>query len=473
MTAFERRRRRVRACVVAIAAAFAVTMCSSLQAGAHSPHDDISDIAVSPSYAEDDRLLVISRGRLQQSADDGATWQDLVIGLGRAPLARIAWSEADEDLMFVTSRGDGIYRSMDAGQTWAAANVGLPGLYLGEVAASPDSADLVFVADTFGGLFRSTDSGDTWSIVEDFGVVTSLAFLRDGSGTVIVGDSTGRISASNDRGETWTHSVPVAGAGGVTALASGPASTDLVVSTTSDGHVLRSDDAGTSFRIVADQVGGGEPQGIAVAPGDDEVMWVSAADQGAFNSTDGGESWEPQPVGLTKSEQADEVGVPHFRTIVAADGASGTVLFLAGFDGLFRSDDGGGRWHPVETAADYVAGLAVSPAFADDQTVAVMTYVKGGFISEDAGETWRMMNEGLRFDGLSEGNRLLPLRRAHNVVFSPDFIDDRTMFSATWPQLIKSVDAGETWTEVQIEQPTQDWSPLRQYVLAVSPDFSR
>ncbi|MET0903204.1 MAG: hypothetical protein ABWZ52_08185 [Acidimicrobiales bacterium] len=469
-----RDRRDVRACLVIAGAALVAMFVLPVHAGAHSPHDDIDDIAVSPSYAEDQTIFIVSRDVLQRSSDAGETWQDLVVGLGRAQLVRIAISPADEDLVFVSSRGEGLYRSNDGGSTWSTANTGLGDLSLGEVAASPDSKDLVFVAGTAGGLYRSIDSGDTWSVVPVVGRVTALTFLDDGSGRVLAGDATGRIWVSDDDGETWTESVPVPGAGAITAFTTGAAagSASMVIATTADGHVVRSTDGGTSFRIVGDQVPGGEPRGIAMSPDDVQDLWISAADEGAFRSTDGGESWEAQPDGLTKSEQADDVDVAHFRAIRVADGADEDALFLGGFDGLFRSDDGGEQWHPIETQGDPISGLAVSPDFANDQTVVVMTYVKGGFISDDGGQTWRTMNDGLHFDGLSEGNRLLPLRRAHNVVFSPSYADDGTIFSATWPQLIKSVDAGETWTQVQIEQPTEDWSPLRQYVLAVSPDFA-
>jgi len=451
------------------------TIGPTTHAGAHSPHDDISDIALSPSFHEDQTVLVVSRGRLQRSIDGGERWQDLVVGFGRAPLARIAQSAADPERIYVTSRGDGVYRSSDGGATWSSSKSGLRDLLLQEVATSPSQPEVVLAAGALGGLHRSGDGGQSWSSIEGFGRVTAMTFLDDGTDRVLAGDADGRLSVSDDAGATWEHSPLVDGGGAVSALASVPAegstATATVVAATADGHVLRSMDSGTTFETLTEDVPGGEPRGIAISPEDHDHLWLSSADEGAHRSTDGGRSWEAQPDGLTKSEQADDVGAPHFRTIRAAEGVDGPVLFLAGFDGLFRSDDEGRRWDPVETAADHVAGLAVSPDFTRDRTVVVITYVKGGFISDDAGETWRTMNEGLRFDGLSEGNRLLPLRRGHNVVFSPDFARDRTIFSATWPQLIKSDDGGATWEEVQIEQPTEDWSPLRQYVLAVSPAY--
>lgn len=457
--------------LLAVALLLAVLTAMPASVRAHSPHDDITDIAVSPSYADDQTIYVISRGRLQRSTDGGERWQDLVRGFGRAPLARIALTPADPDLLFVTSNTEGLFRSTDGGTTWSQANDGIDDLLLREVAASPIDPDLAFVAGGLAGLHRSTDAGDTWTPVPGFGRVTAIAFVGDGSGHVLVGDADGRVSRSMDGGETWESTTPVAGGGEVAAIGVGlgdDAST--VVAALGAGQVLRSTDAGATFEAIGDPAPGAPLRGIALDVDDPSTIWVSSADEGPYRTTDDGSSWEAQPSGLTKSEQADEVGVPHFRAI-RSTGIEGELL-IGGFDGLFRSADGGATWQPSETAGDYVSGLAVSPTYADDDTVVVMTYVKGGFISDDGGETWRTMNGGLRFDELSEGNRLLPLRRGHNIVVSPDFEGDRTIFSATWPQLIRSTDGGESWEAIQIEEPGEDWSPLRQYVLAVSPRFA-
>ncbi|MFP5256350.1 MAG: WD40/YVTN/BNR-like repeat-containing protein [Acidimicrobiia bacterium] len=438
---------------------------------AHSPHDDITDIVVSPAFARDQTVFIISRGRLQRSTDGGGHWQDIVRGLGRAPLARLAISPTDPRRLLATSNSEGLFRSVDGGDSWSRIGADIGDPLLREVAWSPERPDVALVAGGLFGLHRTDDGGDSWTSIPDFGRVTAMAFLHDGSGTAVVGDADGHISVSTDDGLTWRSARPLPGSGEVAALATSPDAPATVVAVLADGQVTRSDDGGASFAPVGEPLPGGTPRGLALDP-DGEQWWVSTADAGPYRSDDAGETWVPQADGLTKSDQADDVGVPHFRAIRVASAGDGSTLFLASFDGLFRSDRDADRWQPIETASDYIAGLAVSPAYAADRTVVVTTYVKGAFISEDGGDSWRPMNGGLGFDGLSEGNRVLPLRRGHNVVLSPDFARDRTIFSATWPQLIRSLDGGETWEAIDIEQPTEDWSPLRQYVLAVSPTYA-
>ena len=175
-------------------------------AGSHSPHDDVADIAVSSAYAEDETVFAIVRRKLLRSTDGGSTWAEMVRGLGddSQVLARLGVAPSDEQVLYVTTRGDGVLKSEDGGMSWRSANHGLENLHLEEVAVSPTSPDIVVAAGgpLGGGLFRTSDGGASWSKVEGFGHVTSLAFLADGS-RLLAGDARGRITTSDDAGRTW------------------------------------------------------------------------------------------------------------------------------------------------------------------------------------------------------------------------------------------------------------------------------
>ena len=224
---------------------------------------------------------------------------------------------------------------------------------------------------------------------------------------------------------------------------------------------------------VAQRVESDLPDGRVLAleaeAGVDAPLWAVLADAGPLRSVDGGATWQATDEGLTRSEQADAVDVPHFRDLAVAPGDGGLIL-LAGFDGLFGRTDGADRWEPIETLVDYIAGLAVSPMFAEDQTIVVTSYVRGAFVSRDGGASWELTNGGITTTGISEGNRFLPLRRLHNIHFLPDYADTGEVLSATWLSLLRSVDHGD-WSSVRVGDAPQ--SQLRQFVLAPSPSFDQ
>ena len=159
------------------------------------------------------------------------------------------------------------------------------------------------------------------------------------------------------------------------------------------------------------------------------------------------------------------------RLAAGVDSSGHTSLFVGGFDGIFRYDDRNSTWDPVETLSDYIAGLAVSPDFGNDKTIAVTTYVKGAFVSQDGGGTWRSVNDGLTVGELGPGNMFAPVRRLHDVVFSPDYANDGTIFSAYGLQILKSTDHGASWKQITVSPPPPG-GDLRQFVLAVSPSYA-
>jgi hypothetical protein len=463
---------------LAVLAVVATLVADGGSAEAHAPHDDVSDVVISSTYAQDRTVFALVRNKLMRSTDEGRTWQEIVRGLGdeTEQLARIGLSASDARVMYLTTRANGILKSDDGGASWHPANRGLASMSLGEVAVSPASPDVVLVAgNVFGGLFRTDDGGESWSTVEGFERVTAMTFLSDGS-DLVVGDARGRVVASGDGGATWDPPLTLAEGDAVTALGAGVGhdSSEIVFAATKGGRLFRSDDGAKSFLRAGKGLPDEEVRSLELSPDypEDSTLWASTWHSGVFRSENGGDTWEPMAEGLTTDHQADDVGVPQFRTVAAAvDGSGDLSLFVGGFDGFFRYDDDGGKWDPVETLSEYVVGLAVSPNFDDDGTIAVTTYVKGAFLSRDRGRTWRFANQGLTVDKLGSGNKFARVWRLHNVVFSPDYANDGTIFTASWVRIAKSTDRGASWDQVEVSSPPPG-EVLRQFVLAVSPSYA-
>lgn len=467
--------RRMHIALMLVIAACIVAAGLASAAGAHAPHDDIADVAFSPSFPENDTVFAIVRGSLMRSVDGGTTWRRVVRGLGSesAVATRLSISPSGEEVMYLATRDAGVFRSDDAGQSFRPVSGGLDSNEVADVAVSPDSEDLVLARVGVGGLYRSEDGGESWDRANVSGV-SAVTFVED-SGLAIIGQGNGPVLSSNDGGESWRRVARVGDARITAIAADSSANAPATIFVGSDtGAMQRSDDGGETFEEVGDGLPEEPIQDFAFSPSfaNDGVAWAATRNAGVFRSDDRGDTWSYDSNGLTTDPQADEVDVADWRSLAAAVDASGDQLVLAGgFDGLFSSPGGAGTvWTKVNTLTEYIVGLAVSPNFADDSTVAVTTYLKGAYVSDDAGTTWRFANDGLLLDALGPGNGFAPVYRLHNIAFSPDYEHDGTVFSATWTRLLKSTDRARTWTRIRVAaQP--DTPTLRQFVIAVSPEF--
>ena len=144
--------------------------------------------------------------------------------------------------------------------------------------------------------------------------------------------------------------------------------------------------------------------------------------------------------GLTTSEQADTAKYrsPHFRQ-VQTTGDRGETLFLAGFDGLFKSNNGGHNWHELETLpVSLIKCLDLSPGQDDVFSVGIGTYGGGAYVSHDEGASWTIGNKGL------------DRTRIADIKFSPSYPEDRTLFSGSSGFLLKSTDGGTSWERIPL-----------------------
>ncbi len=306
--------------------------------------------------------------------------------------------------------------------------------------------------------------------------ITAAAYAPDRDGIVVVGDESGRLHLSSDSGATW-KTTRLAEAGAIRSIALSPAfSSDqtMLVGSAVSG-VFKSVDGGEFFKVKNVGLTDTSISSIAFSPdyGDDSRVWISTWSGGVFGCDDKGESWRPMSVGLTRNTQKYEERYakrPHFGRIVAAPGASspGTrSLFLAGFDGFFGSHDGGGTWTELETLpATLAISIAVSPNYAADASVAASSYINGAYLSEDRGDTWIPINEGLEERGFMQ-QKPDRFARLFGIAFSPAYDTDETLLCSNWTTFLKSTDRGRHWARRVVKVGI----PLQQFVMSVSPAF--
>ncbi len=181
------------------------------------------------------------------------------------------------------------------------------------------------------------------------------------------------------------------------------------------------------------------------------------------------------------------------------------LCFAAGTSGLMRSDDGGRTWSDALVSLELntvlpMASVAISPAFANDNTVIAGT--SGGVLqSGDGGETWQIVEfpspppfvtaltfspnferDGVIFAGTLEDGVLVSQDRGFHwrawnfglldlniltLAISPAFVEDETVFAAVESGIFRSTNGGRAWRETPFDL---NLAPVLS--LALSPQFS-
>jgi photosystem II stability/assembly factor-like uncharacterized protein len=313
--------------------------------------------------------------------------------------------------------------------------------------------------------------------------------------TFYMGSVGGGVWKTENSGRTWfpiaddpQTGIPI---GSIGAIAVAPSNPDVIYAGTGEPDirsqhsygigVFKSTDAGKTWRSVGlentRQIGK-----IVIDPEDPDRVYVAALghvykanpDRGVYRTTDGGAHWTKI---LVDAKNPDDVGAvdlaldpQHPRTIYATlwgtrrpPWAVYAPSNLPG-GGLFKSTDGGDTWHKLTNGLptdDFVGkiGVAVAPsnanrvyAVVDDLGTAIAPSFRasaaqgpnapkpagGIYMSDDAGATWRLVNNERRLWGRGWYFGQITVDPAN-----PDRAYD--VNTATYMTL----DAGKTWVPVK------------------------
>ncbi|MFQ6059322.1 MAG: WD40/YVTN/BNR-like repeat-containing protein, partial [Anaerolineae bacterium] len=392
----------------------------------------LSDLAFSPSFAEDRTLYALFSGegmsRLYRSTDGGDNWKVLKEDMPISAFALLP----DGDLLLGTVYGN--IRSRRADElAWEDLTVGLDNLDIYDLAISPNYGQdqTIYAATSTAGVFVSHDGGRNW---EETGFPGRAGF------------DPLHLAISPDYAGDWT--LFAASSAGVYRLRSG----EWQELQQGLGNLFPASALAISPPLSPPQCWGGKwgGDGTLFIGGDYRRPQV-------FISTDGGESWTSVSQGLPEAGVASLVISPNYAE-------DRTAYAWSQYQGLYRTTNGGQSWEQVTEEEDwYVQSMALSPDFAADQTLFVGAMYGNLRRSDDGGFTWQALG-----GGLPPGTVWV---RA--LALSPEFARDGMLFAGLDRGIHKSTDGGYSWQAVNTGLPLRPDGELAGVLaLAISPDYA-
>ena len=234
------------------------------------------------------------------------------------------------------------------------------------------------------------------------------------------------------------------------------------------GGVWKTTNSGTTWEPVFDNEDSYSIGCIAIDPNNPNTIWVGTGENvsgrhvaygsGVYRSRDGGQNWEN--MGLEDSQHIGMIRVDPRDSNTIFVAAQGPLWSGGGDRGLFKSTDGGETWRKVlgdglgNTELDDrytgVSEVHINPENPDVMYAVswqrlrnVAVVMDGGpgtgiHKSEDGGETWRELTEGLP-EGMMGKTGFAISPQNPDVLYATIELDNRT--GGFW----RSEDGGETW----------------------------
>ncbi len=257
----------------------------------------------------------------------------------------------------------------------------------------------------------------------------------------------------------------------------------VLVGTRKGAFVLSSDGARRSWQVSGPHFAGWEVYHVKGSPADPDRLYASQSSgwsgQVVQRSDDGGATWRPvgnkfSYAGTPGTHQWYD-GTPHpwefARVWHFEPSLADPDTVYAGVEdaGLFCSTDGGENWEELPGLRGHGTGSSWQPGaggmclhtiILDPVTQGRMfaaISAAGAFRSDDAGQTWRPVNRGLRSGGIPDEDAEVG-HCVHRIAMHPS--RPSVLYMQKHWDVMRSDDAGESWHEISGNLPTDFGFPI-------------
>jgi len=260
-----------------------------------------------------------STGGVLKSADEGRSFEsrntiDEDKTIGHSDVLSIAIDPSDNNTIYIGTAKDDFFVSADGADTWTKGASQLKNIQ--NIVVNPFNTQTIYMSGMYdgrGGVVRSVDGGVEWKRIyvepQDGTNITSMTISPVNGNMIYIGTSGGTIARTLDGGDSWENLYHAEKSIDELLIDSGDINTLYALV---DGYdIVKSRDDGVTFESVRDMERDDETEklyegtlfSMTVSPSVSGVVIVGT-DQGVFRSDDYGQSWTPVDV------IASTIGIP-------------------------------------------------------------------------------------------------------------------------------------------------------------------
>lgn len=388
----------------------------------------------------------------------------------------------DKDRLYVSTLDGSIHTSADGGKTWKLlVNLNKPQLVLDQLLVDARDSKIIYTSGHRhkepGGFFMTKDGGATWKEVKDLRRASVHAMRQSikNPNLILVGATDG-IWKSEDSGENWKH---------IEESKMFNTTVDSVAIDPNDDNTIyagtwwrayKTTDGGKSWRLIKNgMIDDSDVFAIEIDPKNPDHVIASAC-SGIYESFNKGELWKKVQGIPSQSRRTRDIRM---------NPLSSKIVYAATTEGFWMTT---GKGWIITTQKDLeINSIAVHPDAPDRVFIGTNNY--GVMVSNDGGKTFAQTNEnftsrfaytitadieqpnrlyatthntatggGFVFISNDGGNTWMRPKNYDVVRISPfgmlqDRANPNTIYMGTNVGLLKSVDRGNSWTQITAPKP--------------------
>lgn len=328
------------------------------------------------------------------------------------------------NLIFATG-GNSLYRSMNGGSAWERLSIGGEAGFPGNVVVRihPDNAGLILAASS--SVFASTDKGVTWREItrpefDDRDSFYDMEFDPTDPKILYAVSYRNGVFKSTDTGQSWVKKnqgltiEPVMPCCDIPQIEVSPTDGKTVYVLLSSRKGYKSVDGGETWQYLPGFTLGDQENMLAIDPGNPLVLYAGGWN-GLFKSQNGGQTWTKLACGCAPWG-------------LAIDARDTQTLYMAQPKPM-KSTDGGLTWKEMDVDPNGAVGVAVHPK--KTNLVFIGGHGQGLFRSTNRGMTWTQVNSGVDNQNV-ERFTAYPPNPAHIYVLAGRLFYESSNGGASW-----------------------------------------